>query len=328
MNHDRYIPASEVYQVSNSTLRWANQGKIPVVRFNVSGKRLYASNALETAIGGNADREKTKEKVAYARVISSHQKEDLERQIEDLRTHFPDHRIISDIGSGINFKRKGMQTILELAMSENLAEVVVMHRDRLARFGVELFESIFAKTGTKFVVFSKDSTDSPNELAEDLLAITTVFVARHNGARSAANRKTERARDEASARESAQDTGLSDSRPEEHVDGVVGDGSVDIQQVCKLGKDERMQSFQERVKGATPEQRCGDGFQSMGGRNSIRRKRRGDERCIKGGEIELRGKTGEIQPEISQPKGSGTVTSCPFQALGAQEGGLFGCVRE
>ena len=232
MNNVRYIPASEVkkrYQISNSTLRrWADQGKIPVVRFNISGKRLYEREALEATIGGNE--QKFKEKIAYARVSSSHQREDLERQIQDLRTNFPEHRIVSDIGSGINFKRKGMQTILELAMSGKLDEVVVMHRDRLARFGVELFESIFAKTGTKFVVFDKNQTDAPSELAEDLLAITTVFVARHNGARSATNRKRRKVeRNEDSGGKISQNQTLSNTGTEKETNEMVGDCEVDLQ---------------------------------------------------------------------------------------------------
>jgi predicted site-specific integrase-resolvase len=315
MNHERYIPASEVkkrYQISNSTLRrWADQGKIPVVRFNVSGKRLYASDALETAIGGNACGGKTKEKIAYARVSSSHQREDLERQIRDLQTHFPAHRIIFDIGSGINFKRKGMQTILELALSEKLAEVVVMHRDRLARFGVELFESIFTKTGTKFVVFGKDSTDSHSELAEDLLAITTVFVARHNGARSATNRKRrkiERIQSEATSREIAQDPRVSKSGSAEEVVGMVGDVSMDVQPMCRFSKDEGVSSIQEGVEIASSKQECCGEFQPMGIGDAIRCEGRSDERCAESDQIEFCGETREIQPKISKQKGSDAVS--------------------
>jgi predicted site-specific integrase-resolvase len=99
--------------------------------------------------------------------------------------------LVSDTGSGLNFKRKGFKTLLDAVVDGLAEEVVVMHRDRLCRFGADLLDSIFAKTGTKLVVHcSPDGPeDDSRELADDLLAVTTVFVARHNGRRSADNRR-------------------------------------------------------------------------------------------------------------------------------------------
>jgi len=135
------------------------------------------------------DEHKT-ENIIYARVSSVHQQEDLQRQIQDLRTAYPNHTVLSDVGSGLNFKRKGLQTLLERVLRGVVQEVVVMHKDRLCRYGVELLEFVFKETGTKFVVHGQDEeANDTRELADDLLAITTVFVARHNGRRSAANRR-------------------------------------------------------------------------------------------------------------------------------------------
>jgi predicted site-specific integrase-resolvase len=330
MKHERYISASEVkkrYQISSSTLRrWADQGKIPVVRFNSVGKRLYASDAIETAIGGNPTRER--EKVAYARVSSLHQKEDLNRQITDLRNNFPGHRIISDIGSGINFKRKGMQTILELAMSEKLEEVVVMHRDRLARFGVELFETIFSKTGTRLVVFGKDSTDSQGELAEDLLAITTVFVARHNGARSATNRKRRKTEREASSGKDSQDSGISNSRAESQVNEVDGNVSMDVQPMCSVLKEQGVSGFEEGVTGSSSQQGSGGENRSMDIGNTIRCERRSNARCSESAEIQLRCEKDELHTEVSQSERCNSNDCCPLQTLESSERGIFGCVRK
>ena len=88
-------------------------------------------------------------------------------------------------------ERKGFKTLLDAVVDGLVEEVVVMHRDRLCRFGADLLDSIFAKTGTKLVVHcSPDGPeDDSRELADDLLAVTTVFVARHNGRRSADNRR-------------------------------------------------------------------------------------------------------------------------------------------
>lgn len=136
----------------------------------------------------------SKKKYIYARVSSNHQKQDLERQVNELTQAYPDHEVITDIGSGINFKRKGLETILEHVLKEMVQEVVVAYKDRLCRFGYDLIDFIFRKTNTTLLVHSKrddiqEFKDDQKELAEDLLAITTVFVARNNGRRSAINKK-------------------------------------------------------------------------------------------------------------------------------------------
>ena len=323
MYHERYIPASEIkrhYQVSNSTLRrWANEGTIPVVRFGAAGKRLYARDALEKMLTGNTAQQ-TKEKVAYARVSSAHQKEDLDRQIEDLRTHFPTHRIISDIASGINFKRRGMQTILELAFSGSLQEVVVMHRDRLARFGVELFETIFEKTGGKLVVFGGDQKDTSSELAEDLLAITTVFVARHNGTRSAINRKRRKTEHEASTRQSIQNPPLPQSTTNKDFEALGGDCQVDVQPVCTIHKDKAKSRCEKGLEGLTPQQRGGAGIAPMGIGDPIRCARRGNERRVKGDKNKFCCKEDALRIEIPEQERRIPGHRGVVEALGAKEG--------
>jgi len=143
--------------------------------------------------------------ICYARVSSQKQADDLQRQVQDLRNAFPNHTILSDIGSGLNFTtRKGFLSLLDRALNGDLEEVVVMHKDRLCRFGIELVEHIFKRSSTKLVVYgasenfnginsSGDDGHAYNaELAEDLMSIITVFVARHNGRRSAENKKRRR----------------------------------------------------------------------------------------------------------------------------------------
>jgi putative resolvase len=128
----------------------------------------------------------------YARVSSDKQRGDLERQIEDLQKAFPGHQLFQDIGSGVNFQRHGLHTLLERVLSGMVSEVVVMHRDRLARIGYDLLEFIFATVGTKLVVHCKDDGSNNDDLADDLLAITTHLVASYNGRRAADNRKRRR----------------------------------------------------------------------------------------------------------------------------------------
>ena len=92
--------------------------------------------------------------------------------------------MVSDIGSGINWKRKGLQTILERSMRGDIKEVVVAHRDRLCRFGYELIEFILDKSGVKLVVHNEENAKSESqELAEDIMSIVHVYSCRQMGKR-------------------------------------------------------------------------------------------------------------------------------------------------
>ena len=121
-----------------------------------------------------------KAKTCYARVSAMHQQADLERQVADLHSTYPDHEVIQDIGSGLNWKRPGFKALLERVLHGLVQEIVVAHRDRLCRFAFEWLEQHFQHFKVRLVVL--DTFASPeSELSDDLLAITTVFVARNNG---------------------------------------------------------------------------------------------------------------------------------------------------
>jgi|KBSSwiStaDraftv2_1062776.scaffolds.fasta_scaffold193444_3 putative resolvase len=228
MSTIKYRGAQEIrktYEISSETLRrWNNQGKISSIR-TPGGNRLYSVVDVEK-IFGNQERINEKKKICYARVSSEKQKEDLDRQCEYLRQKCPDHELIKDIGSGLNWKRKGFTSILERSYQRDIEEVVVTHKDRLCRFAFELVEWIFSKHDTKIVVLGSDinvdDTES-GELAEDLLSIVTIFTARHNGLRSAENRKRRR------EIENKKDTDLSNARRKRKAKKVDGNREVDIQ---------------------------------------------------------------------------------------------------
>jgi predicted site-specific integrase-resolvase len=181
------------YQISPDSLRvWSNKGKIRVIR-TPGGKRLYNTHDIKNLFGEESPPEQTeREKVCYARVSSDHQKKDLERQIKELKMCYPDYKIISDVGSGINYKRKGFEKLLDSCFKGDIEEIVVTNKDRLCRFGIELLEQIFKKTGVKLVVHSNSKEEEKTkeeELAQDLLSLVTIFVARNNGRRAAENRR-------------------------------------------------------------------------------------------------------------------------------------------
>lgn len=99
-----------------------------------------------------------------------------------MRAQFPTHKVITDVGSGINFKRKGLRTLLDEAQRGRIRQVVVAHRDRLCRFAFELVEWILAKGGATLLV-QNGKQDLQQEFSEDLLAIVHVFSCRFNGMR-------------------------------------------------------------------------------------------------------------------------------------------------
>ncbi|CAN0246919.1 unnamed protein product [Ectocarpus sp. 6 AP-2014] len=231
-----FQPASKIrerYDISRSTLvSWGDSGRVRIRRLGDggnSGKRIYNVADVETQLGCNACPEKSqKEFIIYARVSSSKQSEDLERQVASLQESYPHHTTLKDIGSGLNYKRKNFEALLERVHSGNVEEVVVSYRDRLCRYGFELVESLCKRHGTKIVVHNKSETEgSQQELSEDLLAVCNFFVARNNGRRGGRGRQRKR-------RKVEEDQVGPDHRVEGAVAEVDGDGKVDVQPLPSL----------------------------------------------------------------------------------------------
>ena len=175
--------AKEVLGVSQSTLRlWDSKGKIRTVR-SPSGVRMYD---LQSVLGNNSvhKNNEDKQKIVYSRVSSKKQMDDLERQNDFFRSKYPNHILVTDIGSGINWKRKGLKTVLEQSMLGTVSEVVVAHRDRLSRFAFELIQFVLETNGTKRVVIdSENGKSKQSELAEDIMSIIHVYSCREMGQR-------------------------------------------------------------------------------------------------------------------------------------------------
>lgn len=186
MNNERFISTKETRKMLGVTTKtlvnWSNTGKINTIK-SPSGTRLYSFKDIQNILGSNHPIE-PKRKIAYCRVSSQKQKDDLERQRDFFRLEFPDFIVVEDIASGINWKRKGLKTILEQAMSGSIQEVVVAHRDRLCRFGFELIEWIFEINGVKLTVLNRENSKSPDEdLTDDILSIVHVYSCRRMGRR-------------------------------------------------------------------------------------------------------------------------------------------------
>jgi len=182
---DGYISGSKVKEllnVSDWTLRhWADTGKMKSIR-TPGGQRRYDISTFSTS-KRDLRSEDNRKIICYARVSSRGQRDDLQRQIGFLEQHRPNGIIITDIASGINWKRKGLASILELAVQGDIREVVVAARDRLCRFAFELLERMLALHDVRVTVLDSEGCSPEQELSADLLGIVPIFCCRRNGKR-------------------------------------------------------------------------------------------------------------------------------------------------
>ena len=184
--------AAEFLGVAQHTLRrWEKAGKIKADR-TCAGYRRYdlASIAYSKQNTSASNKLRT---LAYARVSSHDQKKDLKRQQEMLEMYCSQQgwnfEIISDLGSGMNYQKRGLKRLLELVTNREIARLVLTHKDRLLRFGAELIFSLCERQQVEVVIINQGAEPSfEEELAQDVLEIITVFSARLYGARSRKNK--------------------------------------------------------------------------------------------------------------------------------------------
>jgi len=151
-----------------------------------NGYRYYSHEQLNQVmnIKPNLDRIA----IGYCRVSSNKQKDDLERQIENMKLYLnaqgKPFEIISDIGSGINYKKKGLKELIKRISQNKVEKVVVLYKDRLLRFGFELIENLCKKYGTEIEIIDNTEKTEEQELVEDLVQIITVFSSKLHGKRA------------------------------------------------------------------------------------------------------------------------------------------------
>lgn len=127
--------------------------------------------------------------IAYSRVSGVAQKPDLANQVKALEAYCHQHSIkvdewMQDIGSGLNYKRKQFNRLMEMVELGQVRRLVIAHRDRLVRFGYGYFEAFCERHNTELVVIDGETLSPEQELVQDLVAILTVFSARLHGLRS------------------------------------------------------------------------------------------------------------------------------------------------
>jgi len=189
----RISQAAKELGVSQETLRrWEAAGKIEVER-TPNGHRRYDLTKLYGLVPRPPDG--SRPTLAYARVSSYDQKEDLERQASLLETFCAangwSYEVIQDFGSGLNYNKKGLQQLIRRICSGTVGRLVLTHKDRLLRFGSELVFALCEVYHTEVVIINQGEgpLSFEEELAQDVLEIITVFSARLYGSRSPKNRK-------------------------------------------------------------------------------------------------------------------------------------------
>ena len=183
---------SKILGVSAQTLRnWDNNGKLHPHHTSSNGYRYYSHGQLNQVT--NAKPNSNRLVIGYCRVSSNKQKDDLERQIENMELYLTAQdkpfEIISDIGSGINYKKKGLKELIKLITQNRVEKVVVLYKDRLLRFGFELVEYIANLYNCKIEIIDNAEKSEQQELVEDLVQIITVFSCKLQGKRANKSRK-------------------------------------------------------------------------------------------------------------------------------------------
>lgn len=189
MNMVKIGKVAKILGVSVQTLhKWEETGELTPARKTRAGTRYYDIDKIFNITSGEALT------IGYARVSSHDQKNDLVRQSELLETYCVakgwEFEIIKDLGSGMNYKKKGLHKLLELILNKKLRRIVLTHKDRLLRFGAELVFALCELQGVEVIIINKGEQPTfEEELAQDVLEIITVFSARLYGSRSHKNKK-------------------------------------------------------------------------------------------------------------------------------------------
>lgn len=187
--------AAKELGISTKTLRrWTDSGKIRSER-SPSGQRRFFLADIKRITPRELNQLDERITINYARVSSHDQKQDLVRQVQVLESFSAANgwqfETIQDLGSGLNYNKKGLQKLLKRIMQGDVGRLVLTHKDRLLRFGAELVFAMCEEFETEVVIVNKshEETTFEQELVQDMIELITVFSARLYGSRSQKNKK-------------------------------------------------------------------------------------------------------------------------------------------
>jgi len=174
---------------TEQTLRnWDKNNTLKPHHIAPSGYRYYSQEQLNHFLGIKNTLQLNRKVIGYCRVSSHKQKDDLIRQEDNVKTYMLakgyQFEIVTDIGSGINYNKKGLNHLIDLITNSEVDRIVVLYKDRLLRFGFELIENLCTKYGTTLEIIDSTDRTEEQELVEDLVQIVTVFSCRLQGKRA------------------------------------------------------------------------------------------------------------------------------------------------
>ena len=188
--------AARILGVTTTTLRnWDKKGLLKPDELTKGKARRYRIESLRNINRNIIFTKDDLKTIAYARVSSHDQKEDLTRQVQLLELYCAKHgykyEVIQDIGSGMNYYKKGLTKLIDLILDNQVQRLILTHKDRLLRFGTELVFSICEAKNVEIIIINQgnETPSFEEELAKDVLEIITVFSARLYGSRSKKNKK-------------------------------------------------------------------------------------------------------------------------------------------
>ena len=177
--------------ITPTTLRRMQQsGELIPYHISKGGTRYYSLEQLNRFLP-----KQTVEKpvIGYCRVSTPSQKDDLETQIANVCSYMCakgyKYEIITDVGSGINYSKKGLQQLLEKICNREISKIVVLYKDRLIRFGFEMIEYLCKLNDVEIEIIDNTAQSKEQELTDDLIQIITVFANRLYGQRSKKTKK-------------------------------------------------------------------------------------------------------------------------------------------
>jgi predicted site-specific integrase-resolvase len=182
---------AELVGVTPTTLRnMQKSGELIPARISKGGTRYYSVDQAKQLRNNEVE---CKLVIGYCRVSTRSQLDDLETQVNNVKTYMYakgyQFEIITDIGSGINYNKKGLQDLISKINNREIAKVVILYKDRLVRFGFEMIEYFCKINGVVLEIIDNKETSKEQELTDDLIQIITVFANRLYGSRSKKTKK-------------------------------------------------------------------------------------------------------------------------------------------
>lgn len=164
--------------------RWDKEGTLKPAKVTEGGTRYYSEQQYNEYCG-RVPRNKKREIILYCRVSENSQRDDLERQVENVKQYAYakgyQFELVTDIGSGVDYGKKGFLYLVDKIIDYGVEKVIILSKDRLVQFGYQLIEHICDKTGTEIEIIDNTEEDAQEELVEDLILIATDFNSRLTG---------------------------------------------------------------------------------------------------------------------------------------------------